>query len=303
MLFSEVFGTYFRIVEEILRDSITKELDQQRLLKIVLEKGFEESILTIPQALNNQKWPLLDKNYHTKISHYPVMPLSIIEKQWLKSLTIDPRIKLFNPDIHGLEDVEPLFTPDMFVLYDHFNDGDPYDDPDYIGMFRTILRAIRSKKKLSIIFFTAKGKLTTWTGVPIALEYSSKDDKFRLRMLFTDMPERTIPLAQIKEYRVYEDSNQVIQEIKAKKQELVLEITDERNAMERVLVQFSPYEKSAEKISDHLYRMKLLYVEDDLREIVIQLLSFGPMIKVVGPDRVIQSMKRRVDAQLHNHLM
>ena len=303
MLFSEVYGTYFRMVEEIVRDSITGELDQQRILRIVQEKGFEESVLTVPQAFKEQKWPLIDKNNHTKIKHYPTMPLTTIEKQWLKSLTMDPRIRLFNPDIHGLEEVEPLITPDMFVFYDRYNDGDPYEDPDYIGMFRAILRAIRNKKKLSIMFSTVKGKLTTWTGVPAALEYSSKDDKFRLRMLFADMPERTIPLAQIKEYRVYEESGQAIKEVTFKKQELIIVVTDERNAMERFLVQFSPYEKSAEKLDDHLYRVKLLYAEDDLKEIVIQLLSFGPMLRVIGPDRVIQSMKRRVNAQLRNQLI
>ena len=118
-----------------------------------------------------------------------------------------------------------------------------------------------------------------------------------------DMPERTIPLAQIKEYRIYEESSQVIKEVTYKKQELVLEITDERNAMERFLVQFSPYEKSAEKLDDHLYRVRLLYAEDDLKEIVIQLLSFGPMLRVMGPDRVIKSMKRRVEAQLSKQLI
>ena len=74
MLFSEVYGTYFRMVEEIVRDSITGELDQQRILKIVQEKGFEESVLTVPQAFKEQKWPLIDKNIHTKIKHYPTMP-------------------------------------------------------------------------------------------------------------------------------------------------------------------------------------------------------------------------------------
>ena len=56
MLFSEVYGTYFRMVEEIIRDSITGELDQQRILRIVQEKGFEESVLTVPQAFKEQKW-------------------------------------------------------------------------------------------------------------------------------------------------------------------------------------------------------------------------------------------------------
>ena len=50
----------------------------------------------------------------------------------MKALLLDPRIQLFNPDMSGLEDIAPLFTPDMVVYYDRYSDGDDYQNPEYI---------------------------------------------------------------------------------------------------------------------------------------------------------------------------
>ena len=68
--------------------------------------------------------------------------LTALEKRWMKAVLADPRIQLFSPDETGLEDVEPLFTPDKIVYYDRYTDGDPYGDPSYIAHFRTILQAL-----------------------------------------------------------------------------------------------------------------------------------------------------------------
>lgn len=73
------------------------------------------------------------------------MPLTIMEKRWLKALLADPRIALFQPEQTGLEDVEPLFQPKDIVLFDQFADGDPYGDETYTKIFRQILSAVKRK--------------------------------------------------------------------------------------------------------------------------------------------------------------
>ena len=70
----------------------------------------------------------------------------------MRSLLLDPRIRLFDVDMHGLENVKPLFTPDMFIFFDRYADGDDYHDPNNIARFRTILTALREKKDLCISF-------------------------------------------------------------------------------------------------------------------------------------------------------
>lgn len=180
MLFSEVYGTYYNVLAQLLGKAVEGELTQETMLRIVLEMGFEESILTIPEALENQTWPLITTDYSTPLEHKPTIPLTTLQKRWLKALLNDPRIRLFDPPMDGLEDVEPLYPPDTFVYFDRYNDGDPFDDPEYIQHFRCILSAIRHKRWLRIQFIGRSGKSHFWRCIPYKLEYSAKDDKFRL---------------------------------------------------------------------------------------------------------------------------
>ena len=180
MLFSEIYGSYFRVVAAILTEAADAPLTQARLTAIVREKAFSESTLAIPRALQTGEWPLLDDSMRSVLRHKPTMPLTLLEKRWMKALLADPRIALFDVDASGLEDVQPLYSPDVFVPFDRYADGDPYDDPTYIACFRTVLQAIREKRKLRISFRGKNGTRHSFVCIPHRLEYSAKDDKFRL---------------------------------------------------------------------------------------------------------------------------
>ena len=69
MLFSEVYGTYYNVIAQLLAKAVDGKLTQQTMLDIVREKGFEESILTIPEALESQTWPLITKDYSTPLEN------------------------------------------------------------------------------------------------------------------------------------------------------------------------------------------------------------------------------------------
>ena len=152
MLFSEVYGTYYNVLAQLLNKAADGTLTKDEMYQIVREKGFEESILTIPEALEEGTWPLIKPDFSTPLEHKPTMPLTTLQKRWLKALLCDPRIQLFDPPMDGLEDVEPLYPPDTFIYYDRYNDGDPFDDPGYIKRFRCILAAIRHRRWLRIQF-------------------------------------------------------------------------------------------------------------------------------------------------------
>ena len=55
---------------------------------------------------------------------------------------------MFGIELKGHDDAEPLFTPDDYVVYDKYCDGDPYDDENYIAHFRTILSAMNNGKNI-----------------------------------------------------------------------------------------------------------------------------------------------------------
>lgn len=297
MLFSEVYGTYYNVVAGILERAVRGELNQEELYRIVREKGFEESILTIPEALEQQVWPLIRADYSTPLENPPTMPLTTLQKRWLKAILSDPRIQLFDPPMEGLEDVEPLYPADAFVYFDRYTDGDPYDDPGYIKRFRCILTAIRQRRWLQIHFTGHRGTSHFWRCMPYKLEYSAKDDKFRL-ISANNRESLSINLARISQCFMLESCEDSQYRPKPmKKRVLVLELTDERNALERVLLHFSHLEKETERIDDSRYRITLRYEREDETELLIRVLSFGPVVKVIFPDDFIRKLCQRLNHQ------
>ena len=74
------------------------------------------------------------------------------------------------------------------------------------------------------------------------------------------------------------------------KRTVELLLKDERQALERVMMQFSAYEKITEKVDSNLYRVVLTYEAEDEIDIIIRVLSFGPNLKVVGPKSFIKQI-------------
>ena len=147
MLFSEIYGAYYRAVGAILTEAAAGTLTPARMTELVREKAFAESVLTIPAALQSGAWPLLTPQGGTPLRHAPTMPLSLLEKRWLKTLLSDPRIALFAPPSDGLEGIEPLYRPQDLVYFDRCADGDPWDDAAYAARFQVILTALREKRQ------------------------------------------------------------------------------------------------------------------------------------------------------------
>ena len=297
MLFHEIYGSYFNVVAAVLAEAAEGCLTERRLTELVQEKAFAESVLAIPAALKSGDWPLLNQDLEPVIRHKPAMPLTTLQKRWLKALLLDPRIALFAPDAAGLEDVEPLYRPETFVFFDRYADGDPYEDERYIQCFQTILRAIREKRRLRIRFRSRTGAPRTVACIPRRLEYSAKDDKFRLsaadgRRLYV------VNLARVDSCELLEAYDSSAFHLREKPlRELVLLLHDERNALERVLLHFSHFEKETRKLDGRLYQIKLRYDKDDETELLIRVLSFGPVLEVRLPAEFTALVKARLDRQ------
>ena len=190
-----------------------------------------------------------------------------------------------------------MYPKGTFVYFDRYTNGDPYEDPAYIERFQTILTAIQEKRRLSIQFTSHRGHEHKWNCVPYKLEYSSKDDKFRLITLST--PNRTsINLHRITGCKLGEKFDAVkYSRFNPEKRTLILEVTDERNALERVMLHFSHLEKQTVRIGENRYQLSMLYEPEDETEILIRVLSFGPLLKVMEPDGFIDQMRERIQKQ------
>ncbi len=298
MIFSEVYGSYFKAVSAILAKAVEGTLTERELTRTVLENAFGESLVTIPARLTDGSWPLVTGDLRTPLRHEPHTPLTTLEKQWLKALLLDPRIRLFSPSEEGLDEVEPLFTPDQFVCYDRYSNGDDYSDPRYVEHFRTIIRAMHEKRKLRVSFHGRRGPRQRCICIPYKLEYSSKDDKFRLITGSGNKP-LTINLSRIDSVQILAPWDECeYRQPKERKKALVMDLYDTRNALERVMLHFTDLEKKTVRIDDRHYRVTLTYKQEDETEILIRVLSFGPVVKVLEPESMVNSIRKRLERQI-----
>ena len=295
MLFHKLYGKYYQTVVKILRKAVEEgSISQREIRRIVSESAFSESTMYIPEAMW-ENWFLLKKDGESILKNPPYRPLTMVEKRWLKALLQDPKIRLFAPSQQGLEDVEPLFTQDMFCWFDRYEDGDPYEDPVYIQNFRNLAQAILQKRKVRLLYKGTNGE-QTHICIPYRLEYSEKDDKFRLLAVQNAKP-IILNLAKVTGCEILDPVDAPMQIPELQKTKLVLELQDYRNALERAMLHFSHLEKETEQLEKGKYRITLWYEPRDERELLIRILSFGPMIKVIEPMTMVSQIKNRIKKQ------
>lgn len=295
MVFNEIYGVYYRTVAKILEAALDGGVTNDQMRQTAERYAYLESEFEIIPALTKQRWQLLYKDGTTPLNFAPTIPLTELQKRWLKAISLDPRIGLFDIDFSALGDVPPLFTPDDYRIFDRFSDGDPYDDHDYKNIFSTCLRAVENRSPLKITMTTRKGRITTVSVIPDKLEYSEKDDKFRL-ISHGHGRARIINLARITSCAPC--SEDVGDEVSPPKLgHLTIQLTDERNTLERVMLHFSHFKKETEKLGDNMWRLKIEFAEEDKTELVIRILSFGPTVKVIDPPDIVNEIKSRLGRQ------
>ncbi len=307
--FSEIYGAYFRTVRKILGSST---LTRRQINKITEENAFRDSILYIPSSIipnseGKSDWGLLksatDGEYKSLVKSTPT-PMTVLQKRWLKSKLSDSRIKLFLDDegfdklTRLLEDVEPLYSDDTFFCFDKFSDGDCYESESYRSSFRLLLSAIKAKSLVHIDYTSAKGNVISAEYLPLRFEYSDKNDKLRLICSKAYISDNKaygfdscirMNLSRIKSVSLSSCSCTSEPDISLsdKRSYVYLEVTHDRNGIERFMVEFAPFEKrtvyNAEADS---CCVMLMYPTDDESEILIRLLSFGGVIRVLNPKDV-----------------
>jgi len=298
VIFSEWNGAYYNAVAGILKAAADHPVTKEEMRRIIDEQAFSESILSIEPSLSGGKWQLLKEDGTAAVRYPPTMPLTLLMKRWLKSISLDPRIRLFDFHVSGLEEIPPLFTKDDIYIFDQYADGDPYEDPLYTENFHRILEAVRNHSPLSLEVMNRRNNRTRMNVMPEYLEYSEKDDKFRL---FTSGCRygSVVNLSRIISCRPFHgDCSGYRQRPPATSgKRVVIELLDERNTLERVMLHFAHFEKEAERIDEKHYRVTIRYSRDDETEMVIRILSFGPFIRVTEPAGFVNLIKKRLRMQ------
>lgn len=296
-LFHEVYSAYFSAVSEILARAVDGSLTSDMLKQICDEKAFSESFLKIIPALTEEKWQLLYPDMSTQLTKAPSQPLTALQRRWLKAISLDPRMKLFDFDWSFLDGVQPLFMPDDFVYFDKYTDGDPFDDQHYIEVFRTALDGIKSGSVAEIVYHSTKGNTRRIKCRLHLLEYSEKDDKFRLRVTGC----RNVDILRVAGIESILLCPGLYFEPKPSQPQIMCcmeaELTDERNALERAMLHFSHFERETSHLGGKSYRLRVFYSENDETELLIRVLSFGPMMRVYAPESLVGEICRRLRMQ------
>lgn len=297
MLVHEIYGSYYRAVAAILRKTLDGPVSRADMVRLCNEHSFGDSARNIPPALLKQEWPLLRADGTTILDHAPTLPLTLLERRWLKAISLDSRVQLFELDLSFAADVEPLFRPEDIICFDRYGDGDDYADPVYRAVFRTLLRAVEEKRRVRMTYASRRGTMRTDECTPLRLEYSERDDRFRV-LCAAEGDVVTRNLSGVTACDPLELDPGPLPDPDCREARRVrLEITDYRNTLERMSLHFAHLRKEVERAGDRKYLMTLWYDPTDETEMIIRVLQFGPMVKVVEPRSFAAEVKKRIGEQ------
>lgn len=287
MIFHEIYGCYFAAVEKIIARALAGNISEREVREIVDGTAFSESALTVVPALEEGRWPFLRADGSTPLSAAPHAPPTTAQRMFLKAVCLDPRVRLFG---EFEVDAEPLFLPSDVVWFDRASDGDPYEDAGYIQRFRMLLAAVKEGREVSVRYRGRSGRVRRAKGTPAVLEYSERDDKFRLRFSGRG---GYLNLGRIGEVSFTGRTGDApLQELPKKR--CVVELYDGRSALERFNLAFVHLEKEVERTGEDTYRVTLFYDPEDETEVVIGVLSFGRFVKAVSPAPFVEEIKLRL---------
>lgn len=337
-LFEKWYNCYYQVVRHILAEAASHPIHRNRMNELAMQYGFLESSLSIIPKLISGQWPLLQENpqapaksnasyipvlQHPEILQPGALPLTNLQKSWLKALLSDRRIRLFLPEEAlaqaqtWLSGAEPLYSQEDFYYFDQYSDGDDYASLDYQKCFQTILNALEHQIILHIDYESPKKGRQSYTVLPCQLQYSSKNDKFRLCCFQQPgkKPGRkiTLNLGRIKQCRLskptqekqvlsaqqsYPAANVRFHLTQPASAPVVIQISGERNSLERCMLHFANYEKHTFYDEENKVWISSIYYDlADETELLVDILSFGPVIRVLSPESFLAQVRERVKKQ------
>jgi hypothetical protein len=322
-LFHEMYGRYFLIAGELLRRAQARgQLTLNDIQKTAGERGFAETALRLPDMLTSGEGAsaLFEQGDGESFKTFlePVTrPLSLLERRWLAAVLKDPRMRLFMDDseiarasalLNGdaskdAGGVEPLFDDENYCRFDVGRDSDDYLDPSFRETFRTVLSALREGSALEVEFLGYIGEQRRKTVIPLKIEYSMRDDLFRL--IYQEAEQgRVLPIRirRIERVTIVPGYEKKYEKKKEKKTEngspemsrASVSVLDDNSALELAHIRFANYRVSVESVEPGARILKISYPSYEEDTLIAAVLSFGPAARVLAPS----SMAGKIRAKL-----
>lgn len=95
MLFSEFYSAYYNAAGKLINSAIDGCLNNKTAEEIIKEKAFSESSIYILSAIKNEEWQIITKDFKTPVKNKVSMPVTLLHKRFLKTISLDMRFRLF----------------------------------------------------------------------------------------------------------------------------------------------------------------------------------------------------------------
>ncbi len=302
---SEVFLALVRTINDLsLGQSLTQDDILQRFPRI------DWSNVDRLEELINSIFTFDKDGYARTFISSPITYITPTEQlRWLKSLLLDPecdfilsnelRIKL----LQELTDVQPLIERNIINIIREQGDNTFHQDTS--DRLRIIWQALRSQKQLSYTYITVSGKEFKDIAAPCRLEYDCAQHRIRL-ILWHTRENRAIKLNinRFKELQIAaEEYTSAIEKsftdfLAENTTQLVLELRQKNNAVDRCFALFGSYHKQAiYDEENNIYRLVIHYYRFDEAEILDYILSLGAAVTVVSPQDIRSKVIQRLKSQ------
>jgi len=332
-LFHEYKNKYFHLIFRILnlskdgldRDEIIKLIEQEEYDEKVIGKDFktfEGMLLNEYESLDNLN--LLEEReskFYSILNNEKSIPLKVrfskLEKTWINGMIKEPVVQaLLGKEIlekleKALEDVTEG-NNDIIEFTNKVKSDFEYNLKKFKEDFYIILEGIINEKVIIYTNIDKNGnEYKNQLALPIRIEYSLKDDKFRAS-LYSLKEERSIMvnLQTLKDVKIAEkdieiseninleiNREDVLKKLKEKKYSetpITIELEDIRGAMERCFMSFSSFERSSRAISENKYEIDIYYYTFEEADVIRKIMSLGPYVKVKSPERVKEIIVEKI---------
>lgn len=299
--FNEKKNLFFNITLKLLGSS-KASYTKQEINEAFQESGFIDYNYDFVSALigeRNTKFTNItlfaenEKKYSSIISSKMPIILSNLEKEWLVDMLQDSNISSF------ISETLICKLENMFQI-NHVSRTEPNDK------ITKILEALRNNKMIICNNKTQYGDLYANTElVPCKLEYSLRQKTFWLiglipkedHMVKISIDRMTI--IELRDNNLSIDLNSKFED-QREPSPIVLEIKDEKGALERALHSFSSYKKDGIYSKErNVHIIKIFYYRFDEYELIKDIISLGRYVKVIEPvaikQQIINTLKRQID--------
>jgi hypothetical protein len=329
-LFSEVKNRYFQLLFRIINEC-AGGMAKSDSIRIIDEGEFEQKVmgknqksfadLVLNRCSGEEILNLLkekDGRFYPSVENSGKLPLPVrltnLEKAWLKALLEKDEINLvlgqetLDKLRIELDDFDTPVREEYFEMTNSIKLPGIVDRAAYERNFRLLLEALVQEKPIRYTNTDRNGNIyINKLALPVNIEYSMRDARFRISMYSIDDNRPIMAnIFSLSDIRIVDEdmgmnrekAKKLLFEQKYSEEPVIMEVTDKKTAMERCFMCFSGMERTARDMGGGKYEIRLNYYLFEEENLIRNIISLGPYVKVISPQRIVDEILTRVKKSL-----